>query len=243
MCLHRGLADEESAASSAFGDRARAAPVPRARAGSARRARRGGGLGARPRRTRSIRRRVTDGREQRLTGRDDPDRARRARSARASLSRNPLAPACSASYDVLVKVERGQDQDARRGSPGDEPRVASMPSMHGHADVHQHDVGLERRARARWPRGRRAASPTTSMSGSASRIIRKPVAHERLVVGDERRGSRAPPRREPVLARGTRRPGDGPAASSPPTSATRSRMPDEPVAVAGALCRRRGRRR
>src|SRR5260370_12461752 len=66
--------------------------------------------------------------------------ASKSRSAVTSLSRNPLAPARSV-VDVLVQVERGEDEDAgaaacgARELPG---RFDALPARH--ADVHQDDV-------------------------------------------------------------------------------------------------------
>ena len=62
------------------------------------------------------------------------------------------------------------------------PRIRSaapQPVELGHADVHQHDGGP--RAAHHVHRGQRpsAASPTTRMSGSASRITRKPARSSR----------------------------------------------------------------
>ena len=54
----------------------------------------------------------------------------------------------------------------------------------GHADVHQDHVRAQRArpVERSWPS---PASPTTSMSGSASRIVPQAGADERLVVGDD----------------------------------------------------------
>ena len=46
--------------------------------------------------------------------------------------------------DVVVEVEGGQDQDARRSVCGREPAGRFDPVEVGHADVHQDDVGSER---------------------------------------------------------------------------------------------------
>ena len=85
---------------------------------------------------------------------------------------------------VLVEVERGQHQhpaSARRRRTI--CRVASMPSMLGHPDVHQHDVRGARagHATASTPS---AASPTTSMSRLA-RAAPEAGADQLLVVGDQ----------------------------------------------------------
>jgi hypothetical protein len=42
--------------------------------------------------------------------------------------------------DVLVEVEGGEDEDARRGMLGGDPSGGFDAVEVGHADVHQHDV-------------------------------------------------------------------------------------------------------
>ena len=87
--------------------------------------------------------------------------------------------------DVLVEVERRQDQDARagagrRGSRG-WPRCRRAPACGRPSGPRR----ARSARRARPPRAPFSASPTTSRSSRASRIMRKPRADERLVVDDE----------------------------------------------------------
>ena len=115
-----------------------------------------------------------------------PGSPRAARSGGASLSRNPDAPARSASktYASRSKVVSTSTRAAAgaaviRGS-------RSSPSSAGHPDVHQYDVRAPARASA-TASAPSPASPTTSMSGSAPRSAAKPGADDRLVVGREDR--------------------------------------------------------
>ena len=66
-------------------------------------------------------------------------------SGGSSLSTKPLAPALQRFVDVLVEVERGEDQDPCGGVGGeDAPRRLEAVEL-GHADVHQDDRRLEAR--------------------------------------------------------------------------------------------------
>ena len=66
-------------------------------------------------------------------------------------------------------------RDRALAGGGDDPARGLDAVELGHADVHQHDVGLEVVGHRRPPRRRRTASPTTSRSSSASRIILNPA--------------------------------------------------------------------
>ena len=78
--------------------------------------------------------------------------------------------------------------------------------------------GASARGRARPPRAPSPASPTTSMSGSALEDHAEAGAHERLVVGEQRRRiAHASHRRSGRRARNDEAAaGRGPASSSPP---------------------------
>ena len=132
----------------------------------------------------SMSRRVTDG-----ASRASPAATTRTASTRSSagvsLSRKPLAPARSAAntYSSRSKVVRistrggsGCGGDAGGGLDAVEARACGCPSGRRRAGP------ASASSIASSPS---AASPTTSMSGSASRIIRKPGPHERLVVDDQ----------------------------------------------------------
>jgi hypothetical protein len=135
-------------------------------------------------------------------------------SGGTSLSRKPLAPARSAdsTYSSRSKVVR---ISTRTGSWTPSPasrRVASIPSMPGMR------TSIRTTSARTWPASRTAsapsaASPTTSRSGSASRIIRNPVrisgwssAIRTLMVTDGRRCPRAGGRPPGSRRRGGRRP-------------------------------------
>ena len=64
-------------------------------------------------------------------------------SGGSSLRTNPLAPAAERLVDVLVEVERRQDQDPRGVIGGEDPPRRLEAVELGHADVHQHDRGPE----------------------------------------------------------------------------------------------------
>ena len=92
-----------------------------------------------------------------------------------SLSRKPLAPGVQRGVDVLVEVERGEDDDpAVPPGPGGEDPPGGLQAVHlRHPDVHQHHVGpvLEHGGHGLRPS---AASATTGMP-AAPRIIRNPL--------------------------------------------------------------------
>jgi hypothetical protein len=97
-------------------------------------------------------------------------------SGGASLSRNALAPARRAdrTYSSRSKVVRISTRTGSWTPPPARCRVASIPSMPGMR------MSMRTTSARTWPASRTAsppsaASPTTSRSGSASRIIRNPV--------------------------------------------------------------------
>ena len=101
------------------------------------------------------------GREQRVPGGDDAHCLEK-RLGRDVLEQESAGARVQRVVDVLVEVERREDEDARAVA---RRRRADLPGgldavHHGHADVHQHDVGrvLARSAgppRRRQPRSRR----------------------------------------------------------------------------------------
>ena len=133
--------------------------------------------------------------------------------------------------DVLVEVERGDDDDGERvldSRPGQS--AGRLDAVHaGHADVEQAHVRPQAAAPARRPAARRAASPTTSMSGWASSIIVSPVrtiswssaTSTRMLMRSTRPGA---VRR----SRSSRGPDSGPASQVPPSRPARSIMPTRP---------------
>ena len=150
-----------------------------------------------------------------------------------SLSRNPLAPARSAwtTFSSASNVVRTRTVASARGRPRIR-RVASTPSMTGIRMSITTTSG--RRRRRRRPRLPSAASPTTSISGWSSRIIRNPVrtscwsstSRTRMVM------SRRPRRGLGVIGSvaDTRKPpGAGPASSRPPKDGDPLAHPDQPA--------------
>ena len=97
-------------------------------------------------------------------------------SGGTSLSRKPLAPPAV----PRRRTRPCRTSSASRPSPTASPIGDQLPGRLDavelrHADVHQHDVWLEATGLVDRLDRRLTASPTTSMSGSASRIIRKPA--------------------------------------------------------------------
>ena len=187
--------------------------------------------GGRANRSRS--RRVTDGARS-----ASPAATRRIAATKSaggtSLSRNPLAPARSASttYSSASKVVRIRTRDRVVRARPRQP-AGRLDAVHDrHPDVHHDDVRTQPAGRLDAPRDRRAASPTTSMSGSSARIIRKPV---RTSCWSSTRSTRMGGSGD-----GTRRPGRRAAGRS---SGSRAGHP-EPAAGAGPPrgCRRTARR-
>ena len=133
--------------------------------------------------------------------------------------------------DVLVEVEGGDDDDGERvvdARPGEArgwPRCRRAPGMRM---SNRHTSGRRRRASstARRPS---AASPTTSMSGWALRIIVSPV---RTISWSSATSTRMLMPADPVRGRTAvtvqPRPGFGPASQVPPSRSARSIMPTSP---------------
>ena len=143
---------------------------------------------------------------------------------------------------VLVEVERGQDQDARadrRGRPGVAGWLRCRPSRAcGRPSAPRPGFSRLQCSSASRPL---AAVQHTLRSGSASRIIWKPVrisAWSSTMATD--RVTRGPRCARPAgWSAGSpppdsRRRGRGPVTSEPSKSSTRSRMPTRPLPVPGA---------
>ncbi len=84
------------------------------------------------------------GREQRVAAGDDANGVEELVGARV-LEQEAARARAQSLVDVLVEVERCQDQYTRRGGPGGDPPGRFDPVEVGHADVHQHDVRPQRR--------------------------------------------------------------------------------------------------
>ena len=128
----------------------------------------------------------------------------------------PLAPDAERLVDVLVQVERRQDQDPRRLVGGEDAPRRLEPVELGHADVHQHDGRVE--ARRLVDRLEAVARLGDDLHVRLAREQHAEApAHERLVVGDEDADAH---RRRPSTGRRARRtkPPSGavPAFISPP---------------------------
>ena len=126
-------------------------------------------------------------REERLAGSDDLDR-RDELLGRRVLEQEPAGTCAQRLVDVLITVERGEHQDARRLAAGDAvrddpPRGLETVEL-GHADVHQHDVGTERPDQVdRVAAVRRFADDLDLGLGVEDHA--EPGAHECLVVDEQ----------------------------------------------------------
>ena len=97
--------------------------------------------------------------------------------------------------DVLVKVEGREHEHTGRVLAAIDDPAGRLDAVHvRHANVHEDDIRVEL-ARSATASAPSAASPTTSMSGSAAKDHAKAAAHERLVVReqDANRHARAEP--------------------------------------------------
>ena len=134
-------------------------------------------------------------------------------AALASLRRKPLeAPARRAVVDVLVEVEGGQDEHPAGAATPGPARVGGGvdPVEHGHADVHEHDVGAD-------PAGHLDRLPP--VGGLAPDLDvglgvedgRRSRPGPRLVVGDDDPDGRRPSYEQPPIGRrtATRKPPSG----------------------------------
>ena len=180
-------------------------------------------------------------REQRVAGGDGPDARPRTRPGVTSLSRNPLAPARSASttYSSASNVVRMRTRASGAAPSRTMPAGRLDPVEDRHPDVHHDDVGLRGARAASTPACPSAASPTTSMSGSSSRIIRNPVRTSAWSSTSSTRiaSCRRPPASDRAAGGAcTRKPvGVGPASKSPPYSADPLAHADQAATAVPAL--------
>ena len=181
-------------------------------------------------------------REQRLAARDDPDRVDELRRLDV-LEQEAARARAQRLEDVLVEVERGEDQDRAPRIAGRHEPPGRLDAVHArHPDVHQDHVGQLRGRRARRAWTPSSASPTTSMSSRASSTIRKPLrtsawsshSSTRMLTGALRpAGSMREPR--------SRRSARGPACSSPPSRLHALAHADHATARGAVAIARRGR--
>src|SRR5215211_566694 len=167
------------------------------------------------------------GRQQRLAGRDGSHSLREL-ARRRVLQQESAGTRAQRLVDVLVEVECREHQDPRRGiALGHQPPRRLDAVQTRHADVHDHDVGVEP---DRLVHGR---GPILSFADDVDiglRIEHSPqaAAHQRVVIRDQyadhfrvsSRGSLARTRKPPSAS--------SPASNRPPNSRTRSRMPKMP---------------
>src|ERR1700683_780365 len=149
---------------------------------------------------------------------------------RAALQREPARPGAQRLEDVLVQVERGEDEDPGAGTTAsfgkNLPRGLD-PVQHRHPDVHDDDGrGEAGRELDRLPAVGRLADDLQVVLGVDQRGERG--TEQRLVVHDQNPG------RHPAPSIGTwaftrkPRPVSGSATSQPPNAAIRSRIPTIP---------------
>ena len=189
----------------------------------------GGRSGSRRAAKSSISRRVIDGASSASPAAHDADR-RDELLGRRVLEQEAARAGSQRGVDVLVEVERGQDQHARSAAGRECSRAGGLDAVHaGHADVHQHDVGRGARATVGPPRRRRRPRrpprcPAGPRGPSGSRLRTSSWSSTittRMLMPATSTGQ---PRRHPKAAARRARP----VSSSPPSSATRSRMPTRP---------------
>ena len=173
-----------------------------------------------------------DGREKRVTGMHGPDGGDQL-GRRRGLEQEPGSAGPERIHDVVIEVECRQHHHAGRGELRKQPPGGLDPVQHRHADVHQHEVG---------PGPERALDGLAPVGclgddldiGLGVEDEPEAAAHERLVVGEQDAdhadagvpsGSRA---RTVNPSRSARA-----ASSSPPSMATRSRIPTSPCPLPG----------
>ncbi len=163
------------------------------------------------------------GGEQRFAGGDDAD-AFDEPLGRVGLEQEPRGARSECFIDVFVEAVGGEDEDSGVGSPCGELPGRLDAVEDGHADVHQHDVGIERSGERD---GLRAVGCLADHLDVALRLEDQPqaAADDRLVVDEEDADHDGSGR----LARSAHPPcGCGPASKWPPKTATRSPMPERP---------------
>ena len=182
---------------------------------------------------RSRRRRVTAGREERIAGGDRLDRDDEV-GRRHVLEQESAGPGAQRLDDVLVGVERRQDQDVRvrRDAVADDPAGRLDAVEDRHPDVHDDDIGAEAPCRldALLAVGR---LPDHLDVGLVVEDHPEPGANELLIVDEDDPDRRRHRSDTDSAASGrrawTRKPlAIRPASKSPSKSATRSRMPIRP---------------
>ena len=121
-------------------------------------------------------------REQRLAGRDDAHRGEQLVGQRV-LEQETAGACTQRAVDVLVEIERGEDQHARRDARVRDRARGFQPVHLGHADVHEHDVGAFAR------HDLHCLDPVGCFAdhvdvGCRTEKDDEPAPDERLVVGD-----------------------------------------------------------
>ena len=131
-------------------------------------------------------------------------------SGGASFSMKPLAPGAERVVDVRVEPEGRQDQHARVGLRPDDATRRLDPVEHGHADVHQHDVGPQPPGRGdrvlavdgladdRHARARSRGSSAVRRGRAPGRRRSEPTSSDRQNDPDREAAARPPARVEPA---------------------------------------------
>ena len=128
----------------------------------------------------------------------------------------------------LVVGIGGEDEDLRLGEGGADV-ACRLGAVHlGHAQVHEHDVGVRRRVRGRRPRcrRRRCRRPRCPRSGRRAWPVRRGRRAGRRRSDDADHAGTSNSTRQPVSV--------GPACMVPPARSSRSRIPIKPVPAADA---------
>ena len=114
-------------------------------------------------------------REQGVAGGHDPHGVHQL-LGRGVLEQEPAGPGAERLEDVVVALEGGEDDDPAWDVGFSDDAAGGLQAVHPrHLDVHEHHIGSQSAGRPRRPGSPSLASPTTSMSSSASRIIRNPA--------------------------------------------------------------------
>src|SRR5205823_4953661 len=172
------------------------------------------------------------GSEERLAFGDDAERAQEIRGL-GVLDEEAAGSGTQRLEHVLVEIERGEDDDAHRGELavlGDGPGGGETIGA-GHANVHQHDVGTLRPGQGH---GLVAVTgfPDDFDVGLGVEECPQPPAYQRLIISEHDADHAGSPRGSSART-AKPRPGRGPAESSPPTEAARSRIPAMPFPPLG----------
>ena len=152
------------------------------------------GRGRQPvRRSASSSRRVTLGATTASPRRDRAD-AREQVGRRHVLEQEAARPGTQAGEDVLVEVERRQDEHARAAAGGDDPARGLDAVDPRHAHVHEHDVRIAARRPAARPRRRRRPRPRRR----GRPATRAPCGSPSAAAAGRRRGGRSSSRGRPT---------------------------------------------